>query len=138
MSVNPVDPNANSIPSVEDQFGRMRRGERRGGGPWIIGIVMIVLGVVFMLQNMGQKIPFGDNWWAVFILIPALGAFGTAYNLYQRAGRLDSAARASLFGGIMLTTVAAVFFFGLSWLYIGPALIILAGLALLINSALPQ
>ena len=36
---------------------------------WVGGLILIVLGVVFMLQSAGIMV---GNWWTIFIFIPAL------------------------------------------------------------------
>src|SRR5512135_2452866 len=75
-----------------------------GYGGWIGGAVLILLGVVFLLHNFGLVYPF--NWWALFILLPALGAFGAAWTAYSQTGRWGAPARGALIGGIVLTLVA--------------------------------
>ena len=88
-----------------------------------------------MLQNLTSF--YFENWWALFILIPAAGAFGNAWRTYRSSQRSTAPARASLISGIVLTMVAAIFLFNLNWTVIGPVLLILAGLGLLINVILP-
>ena len=132
----------NEQPDNREPFDRrearhQRRAERLAdpsrGGSWIAGIILIVLGGIFLLQNMGSyRFPF-QNWWALFILIPAVGAFDTAFRAYRHAGTFTAAARGSLLVGIVLTLVTAGFLFNIGWSYFGPALIILAGLGMLAN-----
>jgi len=89
-----------------------------------------------LLQNLGASLL--NNWWALFILIPALGAFANAWRAYQEAGgHLTASARSSLFGGLILTLVAAIFLFNLSWGLLGPILLILIGIGIFVNVALP-
>jgi hypothetical protein len=104
---------------------------------WIGGAILIVLGIFLLLQNLtGFSL---NNWWALFILIPAASAFGRAWQNYQNAGgRLSAEAGRSLFGGILLLLVTAVFLFGWSWTIFGPALLILLGVSLLFTSAFPK
>jgi hypothetical protein len=115
---------------------RQRRAERladpSGRTGWVAGLILIVLGVAFLLQNTTNfTIPL-KNWWALFILIPAIGALDTALRMYRSAGnQLTAPARGSLLVGLVLTFVTAAFLFGLSWSYFGPILIILAGIGLL-------
>ncbi len=122
---------------------RMRRREERWaargnrGGAWIMGVILVLIGIIFLLQNMNIFIL--NNWWALFILIPAVAAFGSAWRSYQDAGgRLTGGARGSLIGGLVLVLVAAVFLFGLNWGVVGPLLIVLAGIGLLLNAFLPS
>ena len=105
-------------------------------GRWIPGIILIVLGLVFLVNNLtGVEL---RNWWALFILIPAFSAFGNAYETYRRTGTLNNSARSSLFGGTLLTCVAAVFLFNLSWSIFGPVVLILLGGTMLVNALLPK
>ena len=55
-----------------------RRAARRGryGSRWIGGAVLIALGIILLLSSLGSF--YLENWWALFILIPAIGAFGNA------------------------------------------------------------
>ena len=132
----------NEQPDNREPFDRrearhQRRADRLAdpsrGSSWIAGIILIVLGGAFLMQNMGSyRFPL-QNWWALFILIPAVGAFDTAFRAYRNSGTF-TAARGSLMVGIVLTLVTAAFLFNINWTYFGPALIILAGLGILMNS----
>lgn len=107
---------------------------REGTGGWIIGVILIVLGGLFLLQNSGMLRISLTNWWALFILIPALGAFERAWRMYRRAGnQFTHQVGGSILLGIVLTLVTAAFLFNFGWTYFGPALIILAGLGILLN-----
>ena len=98
--------------------------------------LLIVVGLVLLAQNFG--ISTLNNWWALFILIPAVGALANAWRAYSAAGgHLTGSARGSLIGGLILLMVTAVFLFNLNWSLLGPILIILAGAGLLINTMLP-
>jgi cation transport ATPase len=112
-----------------------RRAMRSGGGSWILGAVLILVGIFFLLQ---EYTSFElQNWWAFFILIPAVGAFGNAWRVYRNGGRLSMPARASLISGFLLTMVAAIFLLNLDWGILGPVLLILAGIGVLVNVVLP-
>ena len=135
-------PNHESEPLDRRESRRQRREERLAdpsrGGAWTAGLILIVLGVLFLLRNTGTfDIPL-KNWWALFILIPAIGAFDTALRTYHRTGnRLDRVARSSLLVGLVLTFVTAIFLFDISWTFFGPILIILVGIALILNYMIP-
>lgn len=109
------------------------------GGAWIAGAILIVLGGMFLMRNTGAfDLPL-RNWWALFILIPAVGAIETALRMYRSAGsQLNAQARGSLLVGLVLTFVSAMFLFDISWTFLGPVLIILVGIAIIINSMLKQ
>lgn len=88
-----------------------------------------------MLQNMGTLVI--NNWWALFILLPALGSFATAYGAYRNnGGRLNALARGSLISGLIFTAIAAFFLFNLDWFKLWPLLLILVGLGALVNALL--
>jgi hypothetical protein len=108
-----------------------QRSDRSNGwrhGPWLGGVILIVLGVIFLLQNFGYPLP--ENWWAVFILIPAAAAFSSAWSLYERAGRrITAGVRGAAIGGTILTVLAAVFFFGVDFGKFWPVILIALGVA---------
>ncbi len=109
-----------------------RRQARGGGSPWMVGLVLIAVGVVFLLQNTTGF--YINSWWAFFILIPAFGSFENAWRVYQASGSFNASARSSLIGGIVLSAVAAVFLFNLDWVIFGPVMLIVGGAALLLSS----
>ena len=98
-----------------------------------------MLGGLFLLQNSGAlRIPL-TSWWALFILIPALGAFERAWGVYRSAGnQITNQVSGSILLGIVLTLVTAAFLFNFGWTYFGPALIILAGLGILLNGMISR
>lgn len=125
----------NSQSTDQDTQPETRRYGRHSGG-WVGGTILIALGVIFLLQNYTGFHLY--NWWALFILLPAVGAFSAAARNYQEAGRVTAGVRTSLFGGLVLVVVTATFLFSLNWTIIGPVLLLLAGAGLLINGVLPE
>ena len=118
---------------------REERRQRRGSSSfgWMGGLVLIIIGVVYLIQNFtGNPVIF--NWWALFILIPAVGALSSAWDQYQKHGQLTSGAIGALIGGLVLLMVAGTFLSGLSFGNIGPIILILAGVALLFTALVPR
>lgn len=119
---------------------RERRQERRlgrRGGEWMWGILLILLGAILYMRNMNIYIL--NNWWALFILLPALGSFATAWRISQAAGGgFPARARSALIFGVVLVLVTAMFLFSLNWTILGPILLALAGIGLIINGMLPE
>jgi peptidoglycan/LPS O-acetylase OafA/YrhL len=116
---------------------RQRREQRLADpsreGAWVVGLILIFLGGMFLLGNMGiWDVPL-TNWWALFILIPAVGALSAAWRSYRQEGSLTGPARSSLLVGLVLTFVTLVFLFNISWTYVGPVLIIVVGVAIILN-----
>lgn len=103
-------------------------------GSWVAGLVLILLGGMFLMRNMGTAdIPI-KNWWALFILIPAIGSFDSAIRIYHTAGnQFNAAVRSTLLVATVLTLITIIFLFDISWTFFGPILIILVGLAILLN-----
>ncbi len=135
--------NVPNLPQPADVYAERARyrAERRaaryaGGGAWLVGAALIAFGVIILLQNMGM-IQL-RNWWALFILIPALGSFATAYGAYRtNGGRLNAMVRGSFMGGLLITAIAIVFLFGLNFSMLLPVILIVAGLSMLLNTLLP-
>lgn len=101
--------------------------------PWMGGAILIFIGIVFLIKEM---VPVQlDNWWALFILIPAFSSFASAWSTYQREQRLTSVVRGSFIGGIILTCVAIFFLFQIKLGQYGwPILLIIAGVAVLLSA----
>ena len=142
-NADPTNTQTQPEPLDRRELRRERREERRAAcgdrnrGAWVGGVVLIILGIVFLLQETGA---FSlENWWALFILIPAVGAFGRARRHYQDAGgRITAGVRSALIGGLVLIVIAAAFLFNLNWGLLGPVLILLVGVGMLINALLPR
>lgn len=103
---------------------------------WIWGIVLVILGGLFLLQNFSTFHLI--NWWAVLILIPAAGSFAAAWRRYQASGRLTSSTRSTLFGGIIFTVVALIFLLNLDLGRWWPIFLVTAGLAVVLNALFPD
>ena len=121
---------------------RVERLEARGipgGSTWVVGLILIVLGGAFLMQNTGRFFfPF-TNWWALFILIPAFGSLDRAYQAYRNAGNQFTAfVRNSAFVGLVLTMVAGMFLFNLNWTYLGPIMIMLVGVGILATNMISR
>lgn len=124
----------------DEQSSRaQRRAERRaarGEGGWIVGIVLIAIGAIFMLQYAGF-IPDFTNWWALFLLIPGVGTLSAALTAYRHnGGQWTTAVTVPLIAGLFFVFLTASFLFefglGLFW----PLLLIGGGLLLLLKPRL--
>ncbi len=109
------------------------------GSAWVVGIILIVLGAAFLMQNTGVlSIPL-NNWWALLLLIPIVGAFSRAWRMYVAAGnRLDVLARGAVIVGLVLTLVMLALLLNLDWAMVGPAILILIGIGILVSFLLPR
>jgi hypothetical protein len=119
--------------SASDDFSYEHR-PRRAGAPWAGGLILIVVGGFLLLQNLNINLPFLHNWWALFILIPAIGAYSNAWNEWRATGVLNVHARGSLIGAFFLTALSLALLFGLTSSLFWPVMLILGGLSLLGNT----
>lgn len=102
---------------------------REGGASWIIGVVLIVLGVSFMLEQAGY-LDLSGNWWALFIYLAAIGSAANAWRSWRSGGSFGPAATTSLVWALVLVVVATILFFGLSWSMWWPAILVAVGVGM--------
>ena len=95
------------------------------------GLLLILAGTAFL----GAAQFFNrENWWAVFILLPALGLLGAAALAASLArGAFTSWARLALGAGLVVLAVALMFTLDLDWGVAWPVMVIVPGLALMLN-----
>jgi hypothetical protein len=109
----------------------MDRISHRGSNRLFVGLVLVMIGVVFLLQQIGG---FSlRNWWALFILIPAFGSFSSAWVAYRSSGRINEGVRAGLGGGLIVFVLALMFLFNLDWSIYWPLMILAPGITVLLN-----
>lgn len=97
------------------------------------GLALIIVGVIWLMQNL-TGLTFG-NWWAIFILIPAVASFSMAWQTYRTNGRrYTSQVNGMLWAGVTTLIVAIIFLLDLDWGRIWPVFLILAGLSSLARS----
>jgi hypothetical protein len=106
-----------------------RKHHHNDAPPWVFGGILIVIGVFLLLSNITGR--SAGNWWALFILIPAIGSLAGAWRVYQATGRFNEAVVGPLVGGVILLFVFAMLFFGFNWTLFWPVLLIVAGIGAL-------
>jgi O-antigen/teichoic acid export membrane protein len=96
----------------------------------VLGSVLILVGLFFLTRSwIGFDLDW--NWWALFILIPAVGSLNQVRGTYQAQGRLTEAARGPLIVSMVLFFVTAFLLFDLSWGLLWPLFLILFGVGAL-------
>jgi len=102
---------------------------------WIVGIVLILLGIAFLLENAGYVVLTG-NWWAVFIYVAAIASFANAWRSYHATGQFGATATGSLTWGLVFTAVATIFVFNLVWDVWWPVILVAVGSGIVVGSLL--
>lgn len=94
------------------------------------GLVVIVVGVLFLLRNLGISLPFMQlhNWWALFILLGAIPSLAYAVQRYRSVGQADYRVLHSLLTAAAVVMVAVLFLLDLSWERWWPLFVIYGGL----------
>jgi len=111
-------------------------GSGRGYFGWYAGGILILMGVIFLLQNL--NIAFLRNWWALFFLLPAFWMFVAAWEGGHGLGRMTRRTAGYLTAGILLVVLSFIFLFNLAIGIFWPAVLILGGIALLGSALLPD
>jgi hypothetical protein len=124
------------VDQVDVEAGEVNEDQARSPGlgktPWVPGIILVALGIIFLLNNI-TGFTF-HNWWALFILIPAINQFSKAAGILRSEGEFTTKVWSALAGGFILCLVAAAFLFNLNWNLIWPAFLIIGGLSILLGA----
>lgn len=105
-------------------------------GEVVMGLVMILVGLIFLADNFGIDFPFfrWHNWWALFILIGAARPAARAIDRYRSVGAIDAQVVHSMISALAVVAVALVFLLDLSFALWWPVFIIIGGLCMLLPS----
>lgn len=100
-----------------------------------IGLAVVAVGVVFLLDNFGMRLPFlgMHNWWALFILVAAVPMLVQAEQRYRQLGRVDRTVLHLLLSAGAPILVATMFLMELEWRLWWPLFIIYGGLWVMVG-----
>lgn len=103
-------------------------------------ILVIGLGILFLLNNLGYQFEFMgmDNWWAWLIVLAALAPAGRAVSLYRSRGRIDSESGTAMLTAVGMLLVAVFFIAHIDWGMWWPLFVILGGFYTLVRPARRQ
>lgn len=102
-----------------------------------IGLAFITGGIIVLLNQTGL-VSFDFNWWALFIIFPAIGSFSTAYKCYRATNNLFEM-------GVMMPVLIGLFMLALAynllmgngwnfnWNFLWPAIFIIIGLGMIFS-----
>jgi O-antigen/teichoic acid export membrane protein len=109
------------------------RSSSNHGTAWMQGVVLVILGIIFLYHNFGGY--HLHHWWALFILIPAVSSLAKAWRIYQQNGnRFSSAMKGPIVEGTTLSFVALIFLMDWNWGSIWPVFLIIGGIGALISA----
>ncbi|KAA3616143.1 MAG: hypothetical protein DWQ05_10365 [Calditrichaeota bacterium] len=101
-------------------------------GNLMVGLVLVLMGLFFLSNNFFDF--YLDNWWALFILIPAFMAFNEAWKLYKNNdSKMTRAVKNRIVGGVFPLTVALIFLLDFNWATVWPIFIIIIGVSMLFD-----
>ncbi|HTD29390.1 MAG TPA: hypothetical protein VK660_08395 [Xanthomonadaceae bacterium] len=108
---------------------------RNWAGQFAAGSAVILLGLVFLANNLGIGFPlFGwHNWWALFILVAAATPAARAIDRYRRVGAVDAGVVQCVVSAIIVVTVALMFLLDVSFALWWPIFLVLSGLSMLVS-----
>lgn len=105
----------------------------RGTSSWIWGIGLILLGGVFLMQNItGYSLIRWWNWWAIFLIVPGVNMLVRSWNGYRTFGKFTAHGRRSSFWGLVLTALGISFLLNIDMGVVWPIFLIIGGLYLLL------
>jgi len=95
----------------------------------MIGISVVLVGLTFLLQEAG--VVHLDNWWAIFLVVPAAGSFVNVVRRYRQEGQVSRKVTAPLISGVATLILAVFFLFNMDIGKLWPVFVILAGISIL-------
>ena len=117
-------------------MNEMRNKENKNQSPnlWL-GLIFVFGGIALILNQL-DLLPFELNWWALFIMLPAVGFLNGAYNRFQAHGNLFSMDVAfSALIGLFLTALSFSLLVGaawnINWSLFWPLILVLIGLGMI-------
>ncbi|MEP7240033.1 MAG: hypothetical protein ABI697_04025 [Devosia sp.] len=112
-----------------------RRAMRHGdwGGMPIGGVIILIVGLIFLAGNFGFHLP--DNWWAIFVLVPAVAALVSAVRFWREDGAMTNRVAGAAIGGVLMLAVALALFFGVNWGIFWPVILIIIGAGIILRGS---
>ena len=108
---------------------------RRGPGAAIGAVILVGVGILFMLQNLGYAIP--GNPWSLLLLVPALFSLAGLVGKYRdNGGRFGPGMAGPLITAVILVGLTIVFLLDIDvdWGLFLPVLLIAVGFGVLMQS----
>ena len=107
------------------------KADQKRENSWMMGVAVILMGIMFLLDKSG--VAHVNNWWAVFLISPAVGSFMRAIRRYKEEGMITRRVTAPIIGGVASLILALFFLLDLNIGQLWPIFVILAGISILIS-----
>lgn len=122
-------PSQDSVPTVAEPKNAKKASSSNG---WALGVAIIAIGAILLARNLGIDFFFleFDNWWAIFILLAAIGPLQHAYSTFTKEGFTNAVANSLVTTGAIVF-VALLFLMDLSFMVWWPVFVIIGGLYML-------
>ena len=142
IEIDPVKPEAENDShetSAEAHIGvtidtdKRSKKHKEGGGAFF-PILLIMIGVILLIQNLGFGLN-NFNWWALFLFLPVAGGLSSAWSDFRKSGRLDAKARSGIGGAIVIGSVAVLLLVGADWGRWWPLMLIAAGFSSMLGGS---
>jgi uncharacterized membrane protein len=122
---------------MSDEFKDMKDEEKgtdaaEKNNSWIMAVVLIIVGLGLLASNF-TGFSF-NNWWALFLFVPAFMMLSKVWADYKDNGRLTSKSTGPLITGLAMLVMIVVFLFNLSFGALWPLAFIFGGIAVLLGS----
>lgn len=120
---------------MNDNFSELKDAEkssRANDNNKIFAAVLILVGAVLLVNYVTDYSL--ENWWALFMLIPAGYIFVKVWRDYKEDGRLSHQSSSAIIPGVIILTMIAIFLFNLSWAIFWPISIIAVGLSIFLGN----
>ena len=105
--------------------------ERKRENSWMMGISIVLVGATFLLEQAG--ILHLTNWWAIFLVVPAVSSFINVFRRFRQEGRVTHKVTAPIISGLASLVLAFFFLFDLDIGKLWPVFVILAGISILLS-----
>ena len=110
-------------------------GRKSRVGEIATGVIVILVGLVFLASNFGIDFPLlgWHNWWALFILVGAAPQAARAFDRYRSVGTIDAQVAHAMVSALAIITVAMIFLLDASFELWWPVFLVIGGLSMLVS-----
>ncbi|MCB9423233.1 MAG: hypothetical protein H6667_25780 [Ardenticatenaceae bacterium] len=120
---------------MNDDISELKETERRirnDDATKIFAVVLILVGIAVLINYFTDYSL--ENWWALFMLLPAGYIFMAIWRDYKENGRLSRKSSGAIIPGLVMVAMVTIFLFNLSWAIFWPVTFIAIGFSILLGN----